>query len=341
MNAGRFYGGKNIRVETVADPEPGEGQVLVSVKATGICGSDLHGYHAAPPRKHPPRIQGHEMAGEVIALGPGVSARRVGERVAIEPLMPCLSCDYCLQGHYQICRSLEHRAGGFAEMLVATERNAHPLPDDLAFDHGAMAEVYAVAVHALTRVPVEPGERVAVIGSGPIGLTIAEMAKLSGAGSVMVVGRTAPPLETIEAMIGARTVDIDQADAEEAVAEWTGGRGADVVFEAVGGFAETLKQAMKLARPGGRVGMVGAQFAASDLPMGYAQCRELSLHGVFCYGRRGVRSEFGIAIELLSQGRLDPESLITHRFPLRQLARAFETADQRVETGSIKVIVNP
>ncbi len=157
----------------------------------------------------------------------------------------------------------------------------------------------------------------------------------------MVVGKTAPPLETIAAMIGARTVDIDQADAEEAVAEWTEGRGADVVFEAVGGFAETLKQAMALARPGGRVGMVGAQLVANDLPMGYAQSRELSLHGVFCYGRRGVRSEFGIAIELLSQRRLDPESLISHRFPLSELGQAFETADQRIETGSIKVIVNP
>ena len=157
----------------------------------------------------------------------------------------------------------------------------------------------------------------------------------------MVVGRTAPPLETISAMIGARTVDVDEADAQEAVAEWTGGRGADVVFEAVGGRAGTLKQAMTLTRPGGRVGMVGAQRAAGDLPMGYAQSRELSLHGVFCYGRNGVRSEFEIAIDLLASGKLQAEPLISHRFPLDDLAAAFATADRRVETGSIKVIVNP
>lgn len=341
MRAGLTTGGKDIRVETVPDPEPGAGQVLVQVEAAGICGSDLHNYHAETPRKYEARIQGHEMAGEIVELGPGVATRRVGDRVAVEPILPCLRCDYCLQGRYQICPSLKHRAGGFAELLVADERNAHPLPDGVAFDHGAMAEVYAVAVHATNRVPIEPGERVAVIGSGPIGLTIAELANLSGAAEVMVIGRTAPPLETIAAMIGARTVDIDVADAREAVDEWTGGRGADVVFEAVGGLAGTLKQAMTLTRPGGRVGMVGAQRVANDLPMGYAQSRELSLHGVFCYGRSAVRSEFEIAIDLLAGGKLQAEPLITHRFPLEDLAAAFGTADRRVETGSIKVIVNP
>ncbi len=193
MRAGLTTGGKDIRVETVPDPEPGEEQVLVRVEAAGICGSDLHNYHAETPRRYAPRIQGHEMAGEIVALGPGVLTRRVGDRVAVEPILPCLRCDYCLQGRYQICPSLKHRAGGFAELLAADERNAHPLPDGVASDHGAMAEVYAVAVHATNRVPIEPGEKVAVIGSGPIGLTIAEMANLCGAGEVMVVGRTAPP----------------------------------------------------------------------------------------------------------------------------------------------------
>lgn len=341
MKAGRFYGGKDIRVETVPDPEPGEGEVLIAVRAAGICGSELHGYHMKNPREHPPITMGHEMSGEIVALGAGVETRKVGDRVAVEPLMPCLTCDYCLQGKFQICRTLKHMQGGFAELLVAKEGNAHPIPDGLSFDHAAMSEVYAVAVHALSRVPVQPDENVVVIGSGPIGLTIAEMAALSGAGLVIVLGKPDAPLKTIKEMIGADTVNVDTEDVKDAIAKYTDGKGADVVFEAVGGMAPTLKQAMQITAPGGRIGMTGAQFAAKDLPIGYAQSRELSLHGVFCYGRRGLRSEFEIAIDLQAKGKLQTEALITHRFPLDDVAQAFETADQKIETGSIKVIVNP
>jgi len=341
MKAGRFYGGKDIRVETVPDPEPGRGEVLIAVKAAGICGSELHGYHMKHPREHPPTTMGHEMSGEIVALGSGVETRKPGDRVAVEPLMPCLSCDYCLQGKFQICRTLEHMQGGFAELLVAKERNAHPIPADLSFDHGAMSEVYAVAVHALSRVPVAPGDTVAVIGSGPIGLSIAEMSALSGAGRVIVLGKPDLPLETIKEMIGAWTVNVDEEDVKEAVLTYTNGKGADLVFESVGGMAPTLKQAMQIVAPGGKIGMAGAQFGAKDLPMGYAQARELSLHGIFCYGRKGLRSEFGIAIDLQGKGQLRTEPLITHRFPLDDVAEAFRTADQKDDTGSIKVIVNP
>lgn len=341
MKAARFYGGKDIRVETVPDPVPGEGEVLIAVKAAGVCGSELHGYHLDPPREHPPVTMGHEMAGEIVALGKGVETRKVGDRVAVEPLMPCLSCDYCQQGQYQLCRTLQHMLGGFAELLVAKERNAWPIPDGLLYDHGAMSEVYAVAVHALSRVPVAPNETVAVIGSGPIGLAIAEMAAVSGAGQVLVIGKSQPPLKVIQEMIGAKTVDVDTANAKEAVLEWTKGKGVDVTFESVGIVAATLQQALEITAPGGRIGLVGAQFMTKNVPMGYAQSRELSLHGVFCYGRRNLKSEFEIAIDLQGQGKLNAEPLITHRFGLDDTAAAFETADKRVETGSIKVIVNP
>jgi len=341
MKAGRSYGGRDIRVETIPDPEPGEGEVLIAVKAAGICGSELHGYRYKDAKEHPPITQGHEISGRIVALGAGVETRRVGDRVAVEPLMPCLSCDYCLQGKFQICRTLQHMQGGFAELLVAKERNAHLIPDNLSFDHAAMSEVYAVAVHALSRVAVEPDENVVVIGSGPIGLTIAEMAAVSGAGSVIVLGKPDAPLRVIEEMIGAKTVNVGREDAKEAIATHTDGKGADVVFEAVGGLAPTLAQAMEITAPGGRIGMAGAQFITKGLPIGIAQSRELSLHGVFCYGRRGIRSEFDIAIDLQARQTLQTEPLITHRFPLDDIAQAFETADNKDETGSVKVIVNP
>lgn len=341
MKAARFYGGKDIRLETLPDPEPGEGEVLIAVKSTGICGGDLRAYRADASKKHEPRIEGHEIAGEVVALGAAVTSRKVGDRVAVEPIVPCLVCEYCLQGKYEICGDLKHMSGGFADLMTTKERNAHPITDDLSFDHGSMSEVYAVAVHALTRVPVAPGETVVVIGSGPIGLSIAEMAALAGAGVVIVLGMADTPLRTIREMIGALVVDVDKEDAEEAVLRYSDGKGVDVVFECVGGKAETLKQALAITAPGGRIGMVGGQSVAKELPIGRAQNREMSLHGIFCYGRRGLRSEFEIAIDLQSKGLLNAEPLITHRFALEEIHEAFEAGDKRLETGSIKVVVNP
>ena len=346
MKAARFYGGKDIRLETLPDPVPGPDDVLVEVAATGICGSDLHGYHAENPKSISPRTAGHELTGQVVALGAGVVEHKVGDRVAIEPTIPCNLCPECLSGNYNICSKLVHiggtaRAGGFAEYMLAPEDNVYTLPDSVSFEAGALAEVYAVAVHALSMVPVSPGDRVAVIGSGPIGLTIAQMADLAGAESIAILGKPDGPLQIAQQMIGAIPINVDTTDPVEEVKAWSNGKGATVVFEAVGGRSNTLMQATEIAAKRGKICMVGGHVAPFTVDARYARSRELTVTWAFCYGRREGEKEFQIAVNLMGAGKLDAMPLITHRFPLDEIREAFAVADGREAHGSVKVLVMP
>lgn len=346
MKAARFYGGKDIRLETLPDPVPDQDEVLVQVEATGICGSDLHGYHAETPKSLSPRTAGHELTGRVVGLGSGDVKHKIGDRVTIEPTIPCNECPECFSGNYNICSKLVHiggtaRAGGFAQYMVVPEDNVYTLPDAVSFEAGALAEVYAVAVHALSMVPVRPGDQVAVIGSGPIGLTIAQMARLAGAESVAVLGKPDRPLQIAQQAIGAIPINVDTADPVEEVRAWTMGRGATVVFEAVGGRANTLMQATEIAAKRGKICMVGGHVAPLTLDARYARSRELTVTWAFCYGRRDGEKEFQIALDLMGAGKLDPTPLITHRFPLDEIGQAFAVADGREAHGSVKVLVLP
>jgi len=346
MKAARFYGGKDIRLETLPEPVPNFGEVLVKVKATGICGSELHGYHAKTTAPQPPRTGGHELAGEVVALGEGVTKHKIGDRVAVEPIVPCNDCPECLSGNYNICSKLEHigsiaRGGGFAEYTVAPEDNVYTLPNNVSFEAGALTEVYAVAVHALSLTPVRPGDLVAVIGSGPIGLSIAQIADIAGAGSVAVLGKPDGPLKLAEEMIGVVPINVDTTKPLEAVRTWAGGRGANVVFEAVGGTAPTLQQATEIAAKRGRICMVGGHTVPLTLNTRYARSRELSITWCFCYGRRDGKKEFQIALNLMGTKKFEPTSLITHRFSLDDINEAFAVAAGREQYGSVKVIVLP
>ncbi|MCE2413823.1 alcohol dehydrogenase catalytic domain-containing protein [Candidatus Poribacteria bacterium] len=341
MKAAQFYGGKDIRVETVPDPTPEKGQVLVQVEAAGICGSDLHGYHHQPEKPLSPRIGGHELMGEIIDIGRDVTAHEKGTRVAVEPITPCNNCPECFNGYYNICGNLRHGGGGFAEFMVARTPNVYTLPDSVSAEGGALAEVYAVAVHAVNRAMVSPGDRVAIIGSGPVGLTIAQVADAAGATSIAMLGKPDGPVQIAHEAVGAMPINVDKTDAVEAIMDWSDGRGADVVFEAVGGSANTLEQATEIAAKRGRICMVGGHRTPLSFSERFARSRELTVIWSFCYGRRGGKTEFQVAIDLLAAGKLDPNPLITHRFELDDVAQAFAVAAGRDEHGSVKVLVLP
>lgn len=341
MKAAQFYGGKDIRVETVPDPIPETGQVLVKVESAGICGSDLHGYHRQPDKPLAPRIGGHELAGQIIDIGKDVFNHRSGERVAIEPISPCNDCPECYNGYYNICSNLRHAGGGFAEYMVSRATNAYKIPNSVSYEGGALAEVYAVAVHAVNRAMVSPGDRVAIIGSGPVGLTIAQVADIAGATSIAVLGKPDNPLQIAEKAVGAVPINVDKTDAVEEVMDWSKERGADVVFEAVGGKANTLELATQVAAKRGRVCMVGGHSAPLTFSERFARSKELTIIWSFCYGRRGGKTEFQIAIDLLAAGKLDPNPLVTHRFSLDEITYAFAVASGRDEHGSVKVLVMP
>jgi threonine dehydrogenase-like Zn-dependent dehydrogenase len=349
MKAALFYGGTNIRVQEVPTPKPGPGQVLVRVLAAGVCGSDLHGYRRSDEVRDPPRTKGHELAGEVAALGPGVDDLSVGQRVGVEPahLTGCGRCRWCRRGDTQLCPELGRVGGqhvhstGFAEYSLESARMCYLLPHTLPIEQAAILDVYAVAMHAVHRVPVRPMETIVVLGTGAIGLATAQAARAAGAGRTIVAGRRAEPLALARELGCDATVDSSQVDLVEAVRALTGGRGAEVVYETVGGQAPTLGQAFEVAARGGRVGVVGMFGAPQTIDSGLCMRKELSLHWVWSYGRWEGVPEFQIALDMMAQGALDAAPLITHRYPLAEIGAAFAAADDKRGSGAVKVLVIP
>lgn len=354
MKAALFYGGSEIRVEERPVPEPGPGEVRVRVRAAGICGSDLHGYRAAAPgpdRDRPVGHEsGHELAGEVAVLGPGVGGLAVGQRVGIEPehLIGCGTCAACRRGDTHLCPTRGERKGerhgshGFSQYDVCAASNVHPLPDSVSTDAAAILDCYACAVHAVRRVPITPSTTATVLGTGAIGMTLGQVLRASGAARVIMAGTRTPPLE--------RALDAGAADLviagsrEEPVAgvlERTAGRGSDVVFETVGGSAPTLGQAIRMAARGGTVCILGIFVRQPELDTRVAYRKELTLTWSNSYSRWGGVSEYEIALDLLARGRVRAEPLITHHYPLDEIAQAFAAADNKRESGALKVLVHP
>jgi len=351
VKAAVLYSPTDIRVEEVPDLTPGPGEVLCRVGAAGICGSDLHAYrlgHHAPgrPASYPRVAPGHELAGTVVALGPGVTTLRVGDRVGIEPLCGCAACEWCAVGQYHLCPKLEHiggaRSGGFAEYVVAPATKCYRLPDHISFEEAATLDCAAVAVHALQRVPVGPGDTVVVFGTGAIGLYMAQVARVAGARQVIVVGgHRQRPLAVARELGAHQTINASQTDPVAAVLDLTQGRGAEVVYETVGGWAPTLQQAIAVARPGGRIGVVGSFQEPQTVDPRVLMRRELSLLWCWSYAMWGPVPEYQIALDMLADGRLRAGPLITHRFPLAAIAEAYACAGHKLTSDAIKVCVLP
>lgn len=345
MKAARSYIGKDIRIEIVPDPVAERGQLLIRVRAAGICGSDVHFFkeELVPPKV--PRVLGHELAGEVVALGEGVTRFRVGQRVVVEPLLTCGECGYCLSGDYYLCPQLSHigyvHSGGFAELTVAPENKVLPLPDSVSYEAATMLDSMACATHALSRVPVPVGADVVVVGTGAIGIAFAQMAKIAG-GNVAVVGRRDAALALARDIVGdIKTISSANVDPVKVVLDWTDGRGAHIVYECVGGMSQLVQLCIHMAARGGTVGVEGVFPEAQCFDARDLMRREVSIVGICSYGRRFDRSEFEITLKLLASGHLKADALITHRVPLDRIVEGFELASNHAESGAIKVAVLP
>lgn len=355
MKAAVFYGGPDIRVEERPVPEPGPGEVLVRVRSAGICGSDLHGYRGSSPwqvreERQVGRQDGHELAGEIAAVGVGVSGLVVGQRVGIEPehLIGCGQCAYCRRGDTHLCASRgvrhgeRHGSHGFSQYDVCVATNVHPLPDSVSLDAAAILDCYACGVHAVRHARVRPYQTVAILGTGAIGLTLGQVLRQSGAGRVVVVGTRPEPLA--RAMAAGAADSTIAASIEEPVAavlERTDGDGADVVFETVGGNAPTLDQAIQMARRGGIVCILGIFTRKPELDVATAYRKELTITWSNSYSLWGGVSEYEIALGLLAAGKVRAEPLITHHFPLAEIAAAFAAAADKKSSGATKVLVHP
>jgi 2-desacetyl-2-hydroxyethyl bacteriochlorophyllide A dehydrogenase len=333
--AATFLGPRDIRVEELPDPVPGPGEAVVRVHAAGICGGDLHEYRAGRqlyPTPYPRPAQGHELAGEVTAIGPSVETVVPGDRVAVQPMVSCGVCPACRADRQSLCARLEHigvaRPGGFAELCLAPAANLFRLPVEVGYEEGALLDCTAVAVHALARVPVAPGAAVTVLGAGAIGLAAAQAASHAG-GIVTVVGTRRAPLEVALSLGADRVVDLGAGEAPP--------RGADVVFETAGGVS-LLERALAAAGPGGTIGLVGEAFDAQALPLVEAMTSELTL--AFVWSHDG-RDEYVRALDLAARGEVRLAPAVTHRYPLSELEIAFAAASERDRSGAIKVIVTP
>lgn len=327
-----------VVVEEVARPTPGPDDVVVAVRSCGICGTDLHWYHDT--MMIPAVCPGHEIAGEVAEVGSAVRGLRAGDRVALEGIASCGSCRSCAAGNYHLCPSIGIVGitipGGFAERVRLPARHCFPIPHDIDFPTAALSEPLAVAVHGARIGGLSLGQRVVVLGAGTIGLAAVIAARAGGAGEVLVTARR-PQQRAAALALGADRV-FDDAD-ESALREAAQESPVDLVLETVGGMADTLEVAIGVCRPGGTICVLGVYTKPIVFPSIFMIAKELRLQGSMVYNRAGARADFEIVEDILArQGKRIGETLVTHRFPLADIAAAFRAADDK-GTGSIKVTV--
>jgi threonine dehydrogenase-like Zn-dependent dehydrogenase len=341
MRAAEARGRERIELARVPVPEPGPGEVRVRLLACGICGSDLHFFHAGfwPPGTTP----GHEMAGEIDALGDGVTGVARGDRVALEPFFTCGACRECAGGQDVRCRELQicgiHRAGGFAEFVNVPARRAFPVPADLDPRLAALTEPMAVGVHGLRRGGLEPGQTVLVLGAGTVGLLAAAAARALGAGQVLVTARHTHQAELAATLGASRVLRESEADAA-GLAGLGRELPVDLVVETVGGSADTLRLAAGAVRPGGRVCVLGLFLGPVTLDPLPLLLKEATLVWSNCYARAPGEPDFATAARLVAGRREALAPLVTHAVPLDEIGRGFALASDK-RSGAVKVSVLP
>jgi 2-desacetyl-2-hydroxyethyl bacteriochlorophyllide A dehydrogenase len=337
MNAACYMGDGRLEVLDREPVPPAAGQVQIRVAYTGICGTDLHVLHGTMDHRVTlPAVLGHEMSGTVEAVGDGVEGWGLGDPVTVMPLDWCGECPACRAGNEHICHNLDFlgidSAGSMQELWTVPARALVRLPDGLALDHAALAEPLAVAVHDVRRAGLVDGERAVVVGSGPIGLLVAAVARAEGA-DVLVLEINERRREAA-AELGFRALDPSADDAAAFVERWTEGAGADVVFE-VSGVAAGVALATDLLAVRGRLVIVGIHSEPRPVDLFRVFWRELTVVGARVY----EAEDFRRAVELLAtKGAIPVEALITHVRPIAEAPEAFQ--DLQSGSDAMKVLID-
>jgi len=334
----------DLRVEEVEVREPADDEVVIRVKAVGICGSDIHFYKEGKIGKfvvEKPLILGHEAAGEIVEVGKGVKERKVGDRVAIEPGIPCRKCEYCKGGRYNLCPDMKFLScppydGFFVEFAVVPWDFTFILPEGISFEEGAMVEPLSVGMQAAKRSGVSAGDTVAILGAGPIGLCTLQVVKAFGASPIIITDVVPFRLELAKKMGATYVINAKEEDVVAKINELTNGRGVDVTFECAGQTA-TTQITPYITKPGGVITLVGVTSEeVYPMPMlEIAHMRELDVRGVFRYAN--VHS---LTVKLLGEGKLDAKPLITHSFSLDQAKEALDFVDKNKDKV-IKGVIKP
>jgi 2-desacetyl-2-hydroxyethyl bacteriochlorophyllide A dehydrogenase len=345
MKAGILYAAKDIRMGEIAQPEIGPNQILLESKAAGICGTDLHIYRGEfVGRVSYPAIQGHEFGGVIAEVGANVQDYKTGDRVVVDPIIPCYNCPACLTGHINACQTLKLLGvdldGGYGQYVAVPVDRVIRLPDSVPMAQAPMVEMYALGHHILQRGQVQPSETVAILGAGKLGLSILDVLCHSVSPGVTIITDLQPFRLEIAKKIGAEyPLNINEVDPVVRVMEFTNGIGVDCVIEAVGhyhlpeGQEAPLAQAVKMVRSGGRIVTTGLGEQLSAVHF-----KTLVLKEAQIIASRVTRGEFPRAIQMMSRGLVHPDLLITDVLPLNSITTAFEQVDQE-DPETIKVVL--
>jgi L-iditol 2-dehydrogenase len=327
----------------VPEPRLGPEDVLVQVKACGICGSDVHGLDGSTGRRIPPVIMGHEASGVIAEVGESIAGWRRGDRVTFDSTIYCGTCHFCRRGEINLCDNRRvlgvscddyRQHGAFADYVAVPGRILYRLPEGLSFERAAMVEALSIAVHAVGRTPISLNDTALVVGAGTIGLLVIQALKAAGCGQIFAADLDPGRLE-LACQLGAdEGINPDAADVLARVLERTAGRGADLGFEVVG-ITPTFNLATRCLRKGGSLTLVGNLSPTTEFLLQSVVTRELTL-----YGSCASRGEYPACLDLIARGAIDVSALISAVAPLAAGASWF----QRLyggEPGLLKVILAP
>lgn len=326
------------------NPAPGDDEVLLRIRACGICGSDIHGWDGSTGRRRPPLIMGHEAAGEIVAVGPRVEKWRPGDRVTFDSTISCGQCHYCRAGQVNLCENrrvvgvapAEYRQhGAFAEQLALPARILYALPDRLSFTQAAMIEPVSIAIHAVQRVKLTRSDTAVVVGAGMIGLFVVQALRWAGAKQIVAVDLADNRLGLARELGATHTLNSGACDVVAEVGRLTGGRGADVALEVVG-ISATLNLALATLRRGGAAVLVGNLAPKTDFPLQSVVTRELTLHGT-C----GSSGEYPLCLDLIARGVVRVDPMISAVAPLAEGPAWFEKLGAPDGSKYMKVILTP
>jgi L-idonate 5-dehydrogenase len=332
----------DLRLDEQDAGEIGPGQVLVKVGMGGICGSDLHYFHNGgfgTVRIKEPMVLGHEVAGTVVAVAPGVESVRIGDKVAVNPSRPCGACKFCLEGLPNQCLEMRfygsamrtpHVQGAFRNMLLCEATQCVKVAEHVPLRLAALAEPFSVGLHAVSRAGSLLGKRVLVSGCGPIGVLAIAAARVHGAAEIVATDVVDEPLAIARAIGADSTVNVAQD--KTWVSRYAADKGSfDVMLECSGN-ERALRDGLEVMRPRGVVVQLGLGGDVS-IPQNMVVAKELSICGSFRF-----HAEFALAVRLINEGRVDLSPVVSHTFPMLQARQAFELASDRKQ--AMKVLID-
>ena len=323
---------EKLEVGEAPMPQMGPDDVIIKIQSVGVCGSDLHYYKTGNIGDFVvefPFILGHEAAGIVHEVGANVKNLKPGDRVCMEPGVPCMKCEECLTGHYNLCKDVKFWAtppydGTLSEYVAHPAAFTFKIPDNMSFTEGALVEPLAIGLHACNTGGVKLGQTVAIVGAGCIGLVTLLAAKAYGATKI-IVGDVLDKRLAKAAELGAVTVNTKEEDFGKKVLEMTGGRGADVCIDCAG-FSATVDACLTAAKPAGTVIIVGlGQDHVDGFNTGAMSVKELTVKSIFRY-----RNLYPTAINAIADGRIDVEAIVSHRFKFDDTINAFATCTRDI-----------